>query len=231
MENQTRDQKFAHLFELCEKLKKQVIYGRNIDEVIGDLQTTIDNPQASTTSRWRIAEDGLIHFSLTSTGETGAQWADWFTVNKFAVGSEFGSRYILRSASFKPSQVGTVYKIAVLPGNLFEKKRDWTSISNVRAEADRQGLKHGEEMNAEIACLLRREFANKELEAMGLFWVVCLHEPIADGHGFLSLLGPGCYSGGRWFSAFRCGPDDVFPTKYHFATLVSVISPPMVEQT
>jgi hypothetical protein len=43
--------------------------------------------------------------------------------------------------------------------------------------------------NAEVACLIREKFSDKELKAMGLFSIETMHEPIEDSDGDSKLLG------------------------------------------
>jgi hypothetical protein len=88
------------------------------------------------------------------------------------------------------------YKVAVLKGTLFT---DQNRISEkIREEAERRKL---EKLPAEVACLIRKAFSDKELEAMGLWWLVVFHNPIKDSDGGPSLLVADRGHGGLWLGA------------------------------
>jgi len=53
--------------------------------------------------------------------------------------------------------------------------------------------------------LIREKFTDEDLEAMGLVWLVTMHEPIKDSDGDPSLLHAGRGGGGRWL--FACWGD------------------------
>lgn len=171
--------------------------------------------------RWRVDENGWIRFSLASTGETGIEWADWFRANGYDLGNE--TEFMLRSGTFQPSPKGTVYKIAVLPGKLWKDADRITS--KVRAYCNDHSLKHGKEENPEVGCLIRRAFSDEEIEAMGLTWIVTLHEPISGSDGYPDLFGAyRCY-GLRRFYAYDGEPGHRWHAVYGFAVLVSQVSP------
>ena len=75
------------------------------------------------------------------------------------------------------------------------------TTKNVRAEGNRRGWKHGNDISPEIACLIREKFTDEELEAMGLWWIVVMHEPINDSDGDPNLLSAFRYDDGRWLDA------------------------------
>lgn len=156
------------------------------------MQGWIQNPKAVSKvleafapPRWRVDEDGTIRFSFTSTGETGAEWADWYKANGYDPSLE--AEFMLRSSSFQPSVKGTVYEIAVLPGKFWEKDAERTT-SNIRAKASQMKFKEGKELNPEVACLIRRMFPDEDMKAMGLWAIITLHEPISDSDGYPRLL-------------------------------------------
>ncbi len=125
-------------------------------------------------------ENGIIRFKVTSDGTTGEGWVarlenKGFRVNDYA-------KQVLRSPDFKPSS-GIATEIVVLKGSLF--KDDDRITKNIRAEADKRKLA---KPNAEVACLIREKFTDKEIEAMGLMWIVVMHEPIKDYDDYPSLL-------------------------------------------
>lgn len=146
------------------------------------------------TRSWR-EEDGVIYFSVTSDGATGEDWIKRLKSNGFRVG--LYAKDVLRSPDFEPTN-GVTTKVAVLKGMLFEANDRITK--KIRAEAD---VRRFEKPNAEVACLIREKFTDEEIEAMGLWWIVAMHEPINDHDGGARLLGAGRLDDGRWLDA--CG--------------------------
>jgi len=145
---------------------------------------------------WR-EQDGVIYFSVTSDGTTGPQWIERLEKKGFRIGNY--AKSVLRSDDFKPTS-GVTTEIAVLKVMLFKDNDRVTS--KIRAEASRRGLI---KPNAEVTCLIREMFTDKEIEAMGLWWIVTMHEPIKDSVGDPLLLDAYRYDGGRWLGAFYDG--------------------------
>ena len=131
----------------------------------GDL--SVSEPARS----WR-EEDGVIYFSVTSDGTSGEDWITRLESKGFHVGDY--AKQVLRSPDFKPTN-GVTTEVAVLKGMLFEDNDRITK--KIRAEADKRKLL---KPNAELACLIREKFTDKEIEAMGLWYIVAMHEPIND---------------------------------------------------
>ncbi len=149
------------------------------------------------TRQWR-EENGVIYFSVTSDGTTGKDWIKRLEGNGFRV--EDYAKQVLRSPDFKPTS-GVTTEVAVLKGELFTDKDRITD--KIRAEADKRKLS---KPNAEVACLIREKFTDKDLEAMGLRYIVVMHDPIKNSFDDLYLLFA-CRSGdGRSMAA-----DCIFP--------------------
>ncbi len=134
----------------------------------GEVQITV------TKTKW-TEKDGVIYFSVTSDGTTGEQWIARLEGKGFRV--VHYAKSVLRSRSFKPTS-GITYEIAVLKGELFSDSDRTTKT--IRKEAKNRKFSMP---NAEIACLIREKFSDKELEAMGLYWIVAMHQPIKDSDG------------------------------------------------
>jgi hypothetical protein len=164
------------------------------------------------TCSWR-EENGVIYFSVTSDGTTGKDWIKCLEDNGFRVG--YYARQILCSLDFKPT-TGVVTKVAVLKGILFENNNRITK--KIRAEAKKQKLL---KPNIELACLIREKFTDKEIEAMGLWYIVTMHEPINDPVGSPNLLRAGRNDDGRWLNASQGRPDYRWSRDGGFAFVVS----------
>ena len=146
------------------------------------------------TPSWREA-DGVIYFSVTSYGTTGEDWIKRLKGNGFDV--EYYAEHVLCSPDFKPTN-GVTTEVAVLRGLLFEDNDRITL--KIRAEADKRELS---KPNAELACLIREKFTDREIEAMGPWRVIVMHEPINDAGDGPSLLDANRSGCGRGLSILR----------------------------
>ena len=147
---------------------------------------------------WR-EENGVISLgSVTSDGTTGLGWIERLEKKGFKLCDY--SKSILLSPDFKPTN-GITTEIAVLKGEMFSDKNRFTK--NIRAEADKRNLV---KPNAEVACLIREKFTDKEIEAMGLLYIVAMHEPIKDSDGVLGLLSADRYDDSSWLNTYYDEP-------------------------
>ena len=128
------------------------------------------------------------------------------------------TKSILRSKDFKPTS-GVTYEVAVLKGSLFSD--DDRTAQNIRDKANEMNLTTP---NAEVACLIREQFSDKEIEAMGLWYIVAMHEPIKDSDGLPNLLAAFRGVDGRWLYAYDVYPDDRWYRGCGFAFLVPQVS-------
>ncbi len=166
------------------------------------------------TRSWR-EEDGVIYFSVTSDGTTGEDWIKRLEGNGFRVGDY--AKQVLRTPSFKPTS-GVTTEVAVLKGMLFGDNDLITK--KIRAEADKRKLF---KPNAELACLIREKFKDKEIEQMGLWYIAAMHEPINDSDGGPRLLGARRYGDGRWLRACSGKPGNRWDREDGFAFVVSQV--------
>ncbi len=164
-------------------------------------------------SRCWTEKDGVIYFMLVSNGKTGDEWITHFEGKKLSVGNYAQS--VLRHKNFKPTKVGTVHHIAILKGELFSDGDRITK--NIRAEAKKRKMT---DPHAEVACLIRDNFSDKEIEEMGLSWIITMHEPIPDSDGVLNLLGTRQYDDFRLF-ACNSHPDHSWHRGNEFAFVVA----------
>ena len=167
------------------------------------------------TRSWR-EEDGVTYFSVTSDDTTGEGWIKRLEDKGFRVGDY--AKSVLRSSDFRPTS-GVTTEVVVLKGMLFEDNDRITK--KIRAYAGERKLIAP---NAEIACLIREKFTDAEIEAMGLWYIVTMHEPINDSGGGPSLLHASRYGVGRWLSACGGRPDDGWDRDSGFAFAVLQVS-------
>ena len=118
---------------------------------------------------------------------------------------------------FQPTKKGTKIKIAILRGKLF--KNDDRLTANVHVMADK--LKLGK-LNADIACLIRSMFTDKEIEAMGLDSIVFMHNSISGGF-FITTTGV-CRDH-SWFGACHDSIDNKWSEGVGFALEASQVLP------
>ena len=181
-----------------------------VDRFLRD-ELSVSEPSCS----WR-EKDGVIYFPpLVSDGTTGPLWIPRLEKQGFLIGDY--TKQVLRSPDFKPTN--GVTEIAVLKGMLFEDNDRTTK--KIRAEADKRKL---EKPNAELSCLIREKFTDKDIEAMGLWYIVAMHEPINDSDGDPILLSVLRCDDGRWLSACSGGPDYGWNRGGGFAFAVSQVS-------
>ncbi len=134
----------------------------------------------SIVQKW-TEENGVIRLSVTSDGRTGKNWVTDFKKKGFGVNAS--TKSVLRSRYYEPT-VGITSSVVILRGDLFPRN-DLVSYK-ICTEAERRRLI---KPNAEVACLVRKKFSDKELEEMGLLWIVVFHNPIKDFDGDDKLLG------------------------------------------
>lgn len=162
--------------------------------------------------KWR-EKDGVIYFSVTSDGTTGRKWPELLEKKEFKVSGQ--AKDILCSDDFEPTN-GMTYEIAVLKGMLFNDNDRITK--KIRAEANSRKLT---KPNAEVACLIRENFSDKDIEAIGLYWIVTMHKPIKDSDGNPRLLDASRSGDGRWLDADQGRPGDRWVRDNGFAFVVS----------
>lgn len=163
---------------------------------------------------WR-EQNGVIYLSVTSDGTTGSKWIERLEKKGFRMSDH--AKRILHSPDFKPTN-GITTEIVVLKGMLFND--DERITKKIRTEANRRNLT---EPNAEVTCLIRETFSDKEIEAMGLWWVIAMHKPIKDSDGALGLLGAYRSDDGYWLYADYDNPNNRWSRVYGFAFVVSQV--------
>lgn len=199
--------------DLLQKVRQGHITLGHLEWFTNQSEDTIDSLMARSTHSWRKMGD-IICFSVRSDGTTGENWIRRLEDRSFRVGNY--AKQVLRSPDFKPTK-GILTEVAVLKGLLFEDNDRTTK--NIRAEANKRRL---QTPNAELACLIREKFTSKEIEAMGLWDIVVMHEPINNLDGLPHLLYADRGHNERWLHAFDCRPDSMWPRYDGFAFAISL---------
>lgn len=168
------------------------------------------------TRSWQ-EKNGVIFFTLPPTdGTTGPQWINRLEKKGFRLSK--WAKDVLNSPDFKPTN-GIISDIAVLKGMLWNDSDRTTK--NIRSEADKRNLT---KPNTEAACLIRENFSDEEIEAMGLIWIVAMHEPIKDSAGDPRLLRAGRRGDGPWLGTAGDRPGGEWNRDDGFAFVVSQVS-------
>ena len=120
-------------------------------------------------------KNSIISVTFTSNGWTGPEWTAHF--NKRGIELSSNARTILNSSLFKASKAGTLRPIKILKGELFADAERITK--NICAKAAELKLKNPD---IELGCFIRDGLTNKQINDLGLNWIVVgMHEPVEIG--------------------------------------------------
>lgn len=111
-----------------------------------------------------------IYITVTSDGTTGPEWIKRLKTKGCHV--SIGAEKILVSDEFKPTK-GVTTKIAILKGRLFIGKNQ--TMRGVSEFARQHKL---QQPNMEVACLLCEKLTVREIEQMGLWWIIIMHKSV-----------------------------------------------------
>lgn len=152
---------------------------------------------------WESKGD-LIYITLPpSEGVTGPQWIEYFSEQDINLSDD--AKTLLQLKAFLPTVPGFVHKIVALRATFWKKNSERTT----KAIQDEGVLRKWLETHPEAVCILRKCFSNKQLEKMGLWWIVGIHKPIvvygdprflnADRHAYRWWLDTSCaHSDDEW---------------------------------
>lgn len=172
------------------------------------------------TTSWHRS-NGWIFFKMSC--EIGLNGEEWITRLE-AKGAHVDdcTKKILRSPDFRSAwrkEVGVV----VLDGAVFNN--DDRITKNIRAYAQQMNLLIHGYPSAELACLIRERITDEDMEKMGLFSIVTMHEPIKGSDGKPQLLVADRYSAGYRLSSNFAGPDHRWGRDEGFAFVASQTLP------
>lgn len=142
------------------------------------------------TRSWHEENDIVYLPPFTTDGTTGEGWIYRLKSNGFHVGDD--AQQMLLSPFFRPSKPGTVIESVILKSKLFHDD-DHRTMTNIYGYARRAFLGPNRRKlmlpNAELACLIRLNFTGEEIEAMGMGYIITVHEPIPNSHNTPYFLG------------------------------------------
>lgn len=213
--NENDFRRLAQDEDLCKRVLELI---RDQDGTIGAVGTIV-----STETKWTTDAEGNIRFTVMSNGMTREQWEQHLERRGWRIGD--WARNALRRASEAPTS-GVPYSIVVRPG---KKIKDNDRITKkIRAHAAKQGWKTP---HWEVSCLIRDAFTDEQLEQMGLWYIVTMHEPIEDSGGDPCLLCAYRGGAGRWLGASYVRPGGDWNDCGGFAFVVQQESSASVPQT
>lgn len=152
------------------------------------------------TATWESKGD-LIYITLPpSEGVTGPQWIQYFDEQDINLSDD--AETLLQSKAFQPTALGFIHKIVALRATFWKKDSERTT----KAIQSEGVLRKWLETHPEAVCILRKCFSDKQLEKLGLLWIVGIHKPIGFD-GYLRFLFAVRSSDGRWLDADSANPD------------------------
>ncbi|MDO8686916.1 MAG: hypothetical protein Q7K11_01775 [Candidatus Berkelbacteria bacterium] len=185
------------------------IGGKNGDQVFGALKSILrgENPfpvnviSIPGKATWE-ARGELIYITLpASEGVTGPQWIEDLDALDYRLSDD--AKTALNSEAFQPTPAGFVHRLVALKGTFWKKDSERTN-QNIQAEGvTRKWL----ETHAEAVCIFRKCFSDKQLEKMGLWYLVGIHKPILVDGDPRFLNASRSYDGG-WLGTSCASPGD-----------------------
>jgi hypothetical protein len=171
-------------------------------------------PTVPTPTAWTVNDQGNIHFMVTSNGFTRERWKQHLESR----GSRFTDwvRTLCRESEAPTN--GVAYHIVIRLGSKIASHNRITK--EIRAYAADKGWKTP---HWEVAYLIRDLFTDQQLEQMGLWYIITMHEPIKDAVNVPYLLGPNRHNDGSWLDARNGQPDYVWCNNGGFAFEVPYI--------
>ncbi len=149
---------------------------------------------------------------VTADGRTGEQFIGALTTANYNIGDY--AKQVMRKPEFVTTN-GVTYKLVVIKGDEFEDNDRITS--KIREEAESRGYLTPP---AEVAPLLRESVSDEDLEVMGLYALIVMHEPITASGGSPRVLGVDRIDEGRWLRACYGGADGGWSREDGFVFLV-----------
>ncbi len=138
--------------------------------------TTIAKPLA-----WRNDEDGIVRFSVRSTGKGASGWRKEFTLsNGYAMRD--GADALLASHGITYAR-GVLYNVAVLRRRHMPLGcNEILTTEDIFAEGKRRGF---ERLTPEAAFLMRKHLSCADIGNMNFKWIVAMHDPDLVQRGVL----------------------------------------------
>ncbi len=183
--------------KLLTKINDQMVAtidGKKIQDAIDSADPTAENFIDWINNGCKVIVKSVKHFFLlevVSDGRNGEQFIASLKEKGFRIGDY--AMQVLRKKDFIPTK-GTKYKPVVIFGKEIEEDSERTT-ENIRKIAKDRGYITPP---AELAPLLREKISDKEIEEMGVWALIVMHEPIKDSGGNPKLLLLDRRDDGQW---------------------------------
>ena len=162
---------------------------------------------------------GRIYFEVTTLGLTAEEWKVRLTKAGHKI-SDYANDILSKpdydqNHRYEPTQT---LKVVLIRGKEIEKDSERLTKNLKAISVKNFGENSVSNLKGELSLLIREKFSNKELEEMGLWYIVVLHEPIISG-GNPRVLYSGRLGGESWVGAGWAGPCDRWDDGGAFAFL------------
>lgn len=141
--------------------------------------------------------------TVTGTGLSGKEWIKRLEKKKYRIGTY--ARQLLDSPEYEKHRLKKGKKIEVQLVSVKDMGKSVATTKEIQEYAASKGL---EMPSAELALLIREAVSDTEMEAMGVWYIASLHEPIKDSDGNPSVLSVNRFDEGRWLYAYWGEPGD-----------------------
>lgn len=158
--------------------------------------------------------------TLTATGLTGKQWLARLKKGKYKVSSYAEDLILSDEFNKNISKKGTEFNVAIIPQTELGLGK-YVTTTQIKEYAENKGWSIP---TPEIALLLREALSNEDMEALGVWWIVALHEPMTDRGGDPRVLGAHRNDGEPWVHACWGYPGRQWRAGHGFAFLVPASS-------
>lgn len=137
----------------------------------------------------QVEKPRRIEFTVQGTALTSTDWISTLESAGHKIGD--WARNVLSQPDYDAKhrlEAGKEYKIVLVRGTEITKDSDRTT-KNLKAIAVKEfGEQSVSGLKGELALLIRMKFSNAELQQMGLYYIVVLHDPIVDSVGHPDVL-------------------------------------------
>jgi hypothetical protein len=151
---------------------------------IADRSLTGVHMQAFLEHRDPFEKADRITFTVTGTGLTANEWVKRLEAKNHKLSD--WARNILSKPDYDKKhrlEAGKEYKFVLLFGAEIRNDSDRTTAKIKKRAVSEFGKEAVTNLKGELVLLIREKFTNAELEEMGLWYIVVLHEPIVDSDG------------------------------------------------